>query len=456
MHDLKPKEKHRIFIQLLSNTLVASVINFTVWFAITFFLYIQTQSVLVTGIISGLFMVISAATGIWFGSIVDHHKKKSVMLWSSVVSLAMYLISFVMYQLMGADGFKDPASPLVWTFVVILMIGVVVGNIRNIALPTLVTILVPEDKRDKANGLVGSAAGVSFLVTSVISGVLVALSGMFHTLVLAIIITVASIIHLLIVRIPEKGIVHTADKPKKVDIKGTIKIVAGVPGLFALILFTTFNNFLGGVFMSLMDAYGLSMVSVEVWGFLWGFLSTGFIIGGLLIAKVGLGKNPLKTLLLVNVIMWSISSVFTLQSWLWLLIAGTFVYMCIVPFAEAAEQTILQKVVPLERQGRVFGFAQSIEQSASPLMAFLISPLTQFVFIPFMTTGVGADLVGSWYGTGPDRGMALVFTVSGLVGLAITLIALGSKYYRMLSKAYQNDGSGGVKPPQSTDLQPLA
>jgi DHA3 family multidrug efflux protein-like MFS transporter len=105
---------------------------------------------------------------------------------------------------------------------------------------------------------------------------------------------------------------------------------------------------------------------------------------------------------------------------------------------EAAEQTILQKVVPEERQGRVFGFAQSIEQAASPVTAFLIGPLTQVIFIPLMTTGAGASAIGSWFGTGADRGMALVFTLTGLMGLVITLVAIGSKYYRQLSQHYQN------------------
>ena len=35
--------------------------------------------------------------------------------------------------------------------------------------------------------------------------------------------------------------------------------------------------------MSLMDAYGLSLVSVQVWGALWGGLGLGFIVGGLYI-----------------------------------------------------------------------------------------------------------------------------------------------------------------------------
>ena len=38
---------------------------------------------------------------------------------------------------------------------------------------------------------------------------------------------------------------------------------------------------LAGIFMALMDAYGLLLVSVQVWGALWGFLSLAFIVGGL-------------------------------------------------------------------------------------------------------------------------------------------------------------------------------
>ena len=41
------------FLGLLGNVLVVSVINFTVWFAITFYVYLQTRSVFATGLIAG-------------------------------------------------------------------------------------------------------------------------------------------------------------------------------------------------------------------------------------------------------------------------------------------------------------------------------------------------------------------------------------------------------------------
>src|SRR5690606_6387640 len=213
------------------------------------------------------------------------------------------------------------------------------------------------------------------------------------------------------------------------------------------LLFASFNNFLGGIFMALLDAYGLSLVAVEVWGLLFGFLSTAFILGGIVIAKTGLGRNPLKTLLFVNVATWTVCIFFTIQPSIWLLAAGCFVWMFLSPYAEAAEHTTLQKVVPIERQGRVFGFAQSVEQAASPLTAFLIGPLTEFVVIPFMTDGAGARAIGAWFGTGPARGMALVFTVAGLIGLLVTIIAFNSKYYRQLSEAYLRNPD---PPPQAT------
>jgi DHA3 family multidrug efflux protein-like MFS transporter len=294
----------------------------------------------------------------------------------------------------------------------------------------------PRGAPGPGHGLVGTASGVSFLVTSVISGVLVGMAGMLYVLVLAIVATAAAIVHLAHLRIPEPRPERGEATSRAVDLRGTVALVVATPGLPALIAFSTINNFLGGVFMALMDPYGLSLVSVEAWGLLWGFLSTGLIVGGLVISRRGLGRNPLRSLLLANLVIWVISSVFTLRSSIVLLTIGRFVYLCVMPYIEASEQTVLQKVVPFERQGRVFGFAQSVEQAASPLTAFLISPLAQFVVIPFMTTGAGTDLIGPWFGTGPERGLALVFTVTGLIGLALTLLAFGTRHYRRLSDRY--------------------
>lgn len=426
----------KTFYQVLANSLIATVTNNFVWFAIVFWSYLETQSVITTSFVGGLYLVATALSGIWFGSIVDHHKKKSVMMISSLLSLIAFIIGLAIYLSTPQSYFTNINSPILWVFICILMLGVIVGNLRNIALPTLVTILVPENMRDRSNGLSGTMNGISFAITSVASGLILAYGGMVTVLIVAVTTTMLAALHLSFVTITEKLLPNNESHPQKIDLKGTIKAVSAIPGLFALIFFTTFNNFLGGVFMSLMDAYGLSLMPVQAWGLLWGVLSLGFIIGGLIIAKRGLGKNPLRTLFIANIIMWTSAIFFTIQPWIWLLAVGMFIWICLVPFAEASEQTIIQKVVPVERQGRVFGFAQSMEQAASPLTAFFIGPIAQLIFIPFMTTGAGVDLIGYWYGIGTARGIALVFSLAGITGLIITLFAMRTTSYKRLSARY--------------------
>jgi DHA3 family multidrug efflux protein-like MFS transporter len=427
------------FHHLLGNNLLANITNFTVWFAITFWVFLETRSVFATGMIAGGYLVLTAGCGFWFGSLVDHHGKKLTMLASSVASFVLYGAALLAFHATPADVFTNPYAAELWLMVALILLGVIAGNIRTIALPTLVTLLVPEDQRGKANGLVGMVTGIGFLMTSAISGFLVARGGMTAVLALAMAATALAFAHLWFVRFAEpkpKVEEGRPPEPKRVDIAGTLRVIRGVPGLFALILFTCFNNFLGGIFMALLDAYGLSLVSVQTWGLVFAFLSLGFIASGVVISRTGLGKNPVKTLLTVNLLCWLVCCVFTLKSSIILVAAGCFVWFVLTPYAEASEHTTLQKVVPFERQGRVFGFAQSVEQSASPLTAFMIGPLTQFFFIPFMTTGAGADAIGDWFGRGPERGIALVFTLAGMVGVAMTLLAFASPYYRRLSAAY--------------------
>ena len=440
----------KTFYQLLANAIIANVTNMTVWFALIFFVYLETRSVIATSIISGIYLLAVALSGFWFGSLVDHYKKKYVMLLSGFVSLIIYAIGFGIYISTPAETWKDASSVILWIFVPLLLMGVIAGNIRIIALPTLVTILIPDGERDKANGLTGTATGIAFLIVSAISGFLVGHSGMYLVLILAMVTMLISIIHLALLPIPENEIVHLDGNSGKLDIRGTFVIISAIPGLFALIFFTTINNFLGGVFMGLMDAYGLSLVSVQTWGVLWAFLSCGFIVGGLVIAKWGLGKNPLRAMFAANICIWAVCTFFTIQPSIILLTVGMFIYLSVVPFIEAAEHTIIQKVVPPDRQGRVFGFAQSVEMAASPLTTFFIGPIAQLIFIPYMTTGAGVDLIGGWFGTGADRGIALVFTLTGIIGLIMTLIAMNTKYFHLLSERYLTDKNNPLPRPELT------
>ena len=435
----------RLFYGIAANTLVASLLNTWVWFAITLWVYLETSSVIATSVLAGLFTVTAALAGCYLGALVDRYPKKRLMLASSLASGGFYTLAAVLLAATPAAQFQDAASPTLWGFLGLLLCGTLSGNLRGIALFTLVTVLVGEAHRDRANGVLGTANGIACLVASLCGGVAIGFMGLWWTLLTAIGLMLLVVLHLWTLPIPATHRSAAAATPQRqgLDLRGTIQVVQGVPGLFGLLGFQTLNNLLAGVFMALLDPYGLALMSAQMWGILWGCLLLGFIAGGLAVARWGLSRQPLRMLLWANLGMWTACVVFPLQPSIVLLVVGMLTYLPLLPVAEAAEQTMLQKVIPPHRQGRVLDFAQSLELAASPLTALLMGPLAQLLCIPFMTSGAGVVWLGGWFGSGADRGLALLFIVAGLLGMVATLLAMQSHAYKSLS-AVASQGVEGL------------
>lgn len=435
-----------VFLQVLINTGVANVTTSFLWFALTFWVYIETQSVLATGIIGGAYMLLVAFFAMIFGTIVDRHRKHAVMLLSSVVSAGSFLIAGALYLWHPEPVLLDLGGPWFWLFAGIILFGGVIEQLRNIALSTTVTLLVPEERHANANGLVGTVQGLAFLVTSVFSGLSIGFLGMGWTLVIAIAAMTVTFVHLLFVRVPEGEPEPDPDAASALDFRGSVAAIRLAPGLFALIIFATFNNLIGGVYMALMDPYGLTLFTPQIWGIVLAFASTGFLIGGALVAKFGLGKRPVRTMLAVVIIMGLLGAVFMLREWWWLYVVGMWLYMMLVPPVEAAEQTVIQKVVPFRRQGRVFGIAAAMEAAAAPITAFLIAPIAEFAVIPYMRSAEGQEQWGWLLGEGEARGIALLCLFAGLIMVVAAGLAFFTRSYRKLTELYAQapaDAEGG-------------
>ena len=432
----------RVFLELLANTLVAGVTSTFLWFALTFWVYLETRSVVATGVIGGAFSISSAVLGPVFGSFVDRHRKHTVLVITLIASATCFAVATLVYARVPADELLRLRNPFFWVLVAATLFGSVAGNMRGIALSTCVTLLIEEGRRDRANGMVGTVTGISFAITSVFSGLVVGGLGMGWAYALTVLATLAALVHILTVRFDEPEPERDPDgRPRFVEIGPALEAIRAVPGLGMLIALAAFNNLLSGVFMALMDAYGLELVSVEAWGLLWGLISLAFIAGGMLVTRFGLGRSPLRLIIAGNLVNWLVCTVFAIRSSVVLIAVGMIIWLGLIPVIEAAEQTILQRAIPFERQGRVFGFAQLVENAASPLTAFLMAPLAETVFMPLMTDGRGAEVIGGWFGTGPERGIALMFTSAGVLGVVVTALAWRSRSYRRLSEVGAPSGA---------------
>src|SRR5690606_12012445 len=121
-----------------------------------------------------------------------------------------FIVAGVMYFTQREATLLDLGGIWFWLFSGVILAGAVVENLRNIALSTTVTLLVPTERHANANGLVGTVQGLAFVVTSVFSGLSIGILGMGWTLLIAIVMTALALGHLLLLRVPE-------DEPERTE-----------------------------------------------------------------------------------------------------------------------------------------------------------------------------------------------------------------------------------------------
>ena len=161
------------------------------------------------------------------------------MVVAQTIALVLFAAACAVFVLSPRQALVTLWSAPLILFAVLLLIGCVTESARGIALSTVVTLLVPDAGRAQANGLVGIVGGLGFAVTSVFAGLAVGQLGIEWCLVIAMALTVLSLLHLWTVRIPEPEIVHADGAPKPVDFAGAWRATpAPVRGVvYALLLF---------------------------------------------------------------------------------------------------------------------------------------------------------------------------------------------------------------------------
>ena len=120
------KSNHRIFNLILGNSLVASVTNFFIWFALVFWVFLQTNSLIASSLIGGFFALANMVTALQFGHIVDHNRKHAVITRSSIGSMLAYSIGAIIYFTTDPSVFTSIGSWQLGLLVVVLMSGTII------------------------------------------------------------------------------------------------------------------------------------------------------------------------------------------------------------------------------------------------------------------------------------------------------------------------------------------
>lgn len=121
------------FIRVLINISVANTSTYLLWSAFSFWIYLETRSVLVLSVLSGTYMLLVTLSSMFFGTIVDKHKKKRVIAGASVVTMALLLMAGAIFFLSDTAHLADMSGKEAFGW----LLGE--GDTRGIALTFVIT-----------------------------------------------------------------------------------------------------------------------------------------------------------------------------------------------------------------------------------------------------------------------------------------------------------------------------
>src|SRR5688572_11432219 len=110
-HTVRRRGMEPTFRRILTNTLVTGVTSSFLWFALTFWVYLQTRSVVIPGVIAGAFSISTALLGPVVGTFVDRHRKRTAMLVATALSAASFGVAAVVFFTVAADTLLRLTNP---------------------------------------------------------------------------------------------------------------------------------------------------------------------------------------------------------------------------------------------------------------------------------------------------------------------------------------------------------
>ena len=290
------------------------------------------------------------------------------------------------------------------------------------------TLLVPKKHLGRASGMTQLAEALGQLLSPVLGGLLLGiihLSGMF---VLDLSSFLFALTTLLLVRFPHHKVTPSHQTNKTSLLKQALDgfhYLRARSGLLALLLLCAAGNFFLGIHQILIYPLILSVASPAQLGTIISVGGVGLLTGSLFMSTWGSGRQNYINIMFCFMLLNGFSlMVAGLDPSIFLFAVASFLFFLGLPFINSSALVIFQKKVAPDVQGRVFSLNSAICGSCLPLAYLIAGPLADRIFEPLMAVnGPLAGTIGQLIGTGPGRGIGLMFIVLGTLTMLMTIIA---------------------------------
>lgn len=286
------------------------------------------------------------------------------------------------------------------------------------------TLLVPKEHYTRASGLVQLAGSVGQVAAPVIAAVVVVGSGLTLLFVADFVTFLLAIGTLSVVRFPPAEQSERRGSGLRgllIEAREGLRFIQRRRALLILMLSFVVVNFAFGFQGVLLVPLMLIVADAQIAGLVVSIGALAFVVGSLAVSVWGGPKDRIYGVYAPIMAMGVGLVLIGIAPIVGLVAAGLVLMSATNPIASGSSQSLWQSKVPPGLQGRVFALRQMSAIAAAPVAFLSAGVLADRFFEPLMTDADG--IVGALLGTGPGRGMGLMFVLAGLFVVATAVVA---------------------------------
>jgi DHA3 family macrolide efflux protein-like MFS transporter len=389
-------------------------------FALTIWIYQRTESPTALTLSAFFATFPMLIFGPISGALADRYERKKLLIASDSMAALATLALLV----------SERAGTLqVWHIYVAVIIAGIADSIQVPALMGSITLIVPKEHYSRASGMQELAGTASSIFAPVAAAALLAYTTLPDILWIDLATFGLAIFTLAIAHIPQPAETEVGKEARGnflQDVFYGFKFILARPSFRGLqsiwmsanLVATTGNVLIAALILARTGGDQFVLSGVEA------VLSAGAVVGGIVISAWGGPQRKVRGALISMGLCGFFGRIlFGLGRNFFTWIPGAFFVYFFIPILNGCLAPVWLSKVPPDVQGRVMSARITLSRAMIPLGTLIAGPLAEKVFEPSMlANGALAPILGSIFGTGPGAGMSLLFTLTGLLILALTPI----------------------------------
>lgn len=374
-----------------------------------------------TGSVTQLAMIVLAArlpmllVSPFAGALIDRWDRR----WAMILADSGAALGTLVTMLLLVTGSLET-----WHLYLTLSFSGIFSAFQFPAYSAAITLLVRPDEYSRASGLVQLAGSIGRVVAPTAAAALVVSSGLTVIFIVDFATFLFAVATLMMVTFPALEPVERSGSGVRgllTEAREGLDFVLERRALFILMMSFVAVNFAFAFQGVLLIPMLIEMSGERTAGIIVSIGAVGVLVGSLGVSVFGGPRNRILGVYAPILAMGVGLVLMGLLPALWLVVLGIVLMNATHPIAGASSQAIWQSKVPPGLQGRVFAIRQVSAIGAAPLAFLLAGTLADRVFEPLMADDGG--VLTAVFGSGPGRGIGMMFALSGLAVIAIVAVA---------------------------------